>query len=98
MLCFNNTIDTSRYFTTGPEVGLSQAVQKVSCSAQRSDKNAGRIYNPSSAVCHRLNLLFYAWCAAAWKANAYLHFVIHTNSQSINPAKHIVMFTITLRL
>ena len=98
MLFFNNMIDTLRYFTTGPEVGLSQAVQKVSCAAQRSDKNTGRSYNPPSVLDHRVNVIFYAWCAAVWKANVYLHFVIQTNSQSINPAKHIVMFTITLRL
>jgi len=34
-------------------------------------------------------------CAAVWKANGYLHFVIQTNSQSSNLAKHIVTFTVS---
>jgi len=37
-LYFHNTIDRIRYLTGVVEVGLSQAVQKVRCAAQTSDK------------------------------------------------------------
>jgi len=71
-LYFHNTIDTIRCLTAGPEFGLSQAVQKVRCAAQTSDKETAESYTPSSAVSHRVTVRFYAWCAAVWKANGYL--------------------------
>jgi hypothetical protein len=37
-LYFHNKLDTIRNLTGGVEVELSQAVQKVSCAAQTSDK------------------------------------------------------------
>jgi hypothetical protein len=40
-LCFHNTINTSKYLTICPEVGLFDGVQKVGCAAQSSDKNPG---------------------------------------------------------
>ena len=39
---FRNTIDTLKYFNASSKVGLLQAVQKVGCAAQSSDKNTGK--------------------------------------------------------
>ena len=51
-LHFHNTIDTLRYLTEGPEVGLSHGVQKVRYAALISDKKIGEIYHPPLALSH----------------------------------------------
>ena len=58
-----------KYLTAGPEVGLSHRVQNVLWVAESSDKNRGESYHPLSALSLRVNVTFYAWCAAAWKSN-----------------------------
>ena len=67
---FHNTIDTLRYLTSCPEVGMSQGVQKVRYAVQSSDKEIGEIFNPPSALSHRVTVIFFAQCAALWKANS----------------------------
>jgi len=71
-LQFHKTTDTLRYLTTGPEVGMSQTVQRVRGAAQNSDKKTGESYHPTLALSHRVTVLFFTWCAAVWKANGYL--------------------------
>jgi hypothetical protein len=55
-LHFHSTRNTLRYLTAGPEVGLLQAVQKVRCAAQSSDKKIGESYHPPSALSHRVTI------------------------------------------
>ena len=38
--------------------------------------------------------MFYARCAAVWKANGYYHFVIQADSQGSNLAKHTLKFIV----
>jgi len=59
-LGFHNKIDTLKYLTAGPEVTLSQAVQKVGCAVQSSDKNTGKSYHPPSALIPRVTVRFNA--------------------------------------
>jgi len=42
-LNFHNKTYTLRYSTKGPEVGLSEGVQKICLAAQSSDKKPGEI-------------------------------------------------------
>jgi len=59
-------------------------VQEVRSAAYSSDKKTGGSYHPPSALGHRAQVTNYAWCAALWKINGYLLFVIQTNLQSSN--------------
>ena len=52
-------IDTLKYLTARPEIGLSQTVQKVRCEAQTSDKNIGKSCHPPSALSTNITVEFY---------------------------------------
>ena len=69
---FHYTIDTLKYLTTGPEVGLLHGVQRYFCEAQRRDKKPEESYTPPSALGHRVTVTFFTWRAVVWKANGYL--------------------------
>lgn len=71
-LYFHNTIDKLRYLTTGPDVGLMLAVEKVRFAAKTSDIKTAESYHPHSALSNRVTVTFYAQCAAFWKADGYL--------------------------
>jgi hypothetical protein len=71
-LHFHNMVDTLKYFTKGPEFRLSRGVKKVRGAAQSSDKKSEESYHPLSSIIHRGTVMFYARCAAVWKANGYL--------------------------
>jgi hypothetical protein len=71
-LYFHNTTDMLKYLTKGPEVGLPQAVQKISFAAQTCDKKTAENYSPPAARRHIITVMFYASCAADLKPNGYL--------------------------
>jgi len=69
---FHYTIDTLKYLTTGPEVGLSHGVQRYFCEAQKCDKKPEESYPPPSAPSHRLTIKFYTRRVVVCRANGYL--------------------------
>jgi hypothetical protein len=72
--------------TAGPEVGISQAVQKVYFEAQILMSNLGKA---TIRVQQAVSVQLFG------KPKALCHLIIHTNSRSSNLAKHIVLFRVT---